>query len=89
MWLKSDRKGPIFLRVDETDGESFFVITSPGLEWEKFEFYLTDFSVDDKTLQDGRIDPQKIASLILADPAAVNNKTIGIRTVWVSDFTFE
>ena len=89
VWLKSDQKGPIFLRVDETDGESFFVITSPGLEWEKFEFYLTDFSVDDKTLQDGRIDPQKIASLILADPAAVNNKKIGIRTVWVSDFTFE
>ena len=88
-WLKSDQKGPIFLRIDESDGESFFVITNSGVDWEKFEFNLNDFSVDDKTRQDGILDPSKISSLILADPAAVHNKKQGIRTVWLSDLIFK
>jgi hypothetical protein len=88
-WLKSDQKGPIFLRIDESDGESFFVITNPGLDWKQFEFSLTEFSVDDKTRQDGRLESEKISNLIIADPAAAHNKIKGIRTLWVSDLIFK
>lgn len=56
---------------------------------EFIEFSLTEFSVDDKTLQDGRLEPEKISNLIIADPAAVHNKTKGIRTLWVSDLIFK
>ena len=45
-WLKSDREGPIFLRIDESDGESFFVMANSGTDWKKFEFNLDDFLRD-------------------------------------------
>ena len=61
----------------------------PDSKLKEFEFNLNDFSVDDKTRQDGILDPSKISSLILADPAAVHNKKQGIRTVWLSDLIFK
>ena len=88
-WLKSDQKGPIFLRIDESAGESFFVMAHSSLDWEKFEFNLDDFLIDDKTRQNGVLDPDDISSLILADPAAVHNKKRGVRTVWISDLIFK
>ena len=88
-WLKSDQKGPIFLRIDESTGESFFVIANSGVDWKKFVFKFADFSVDDKTRQDGVLDPDDISNLILADPAAVHNRKQGIRTVWISDIIFK
>ena len=89
LWLKSDRKDPIFLRLDESDGESYFAITNPGLSWQKFEFKLGDFSIDEKTRRNGRLEPRKIVNLIIADGAAVHNKTGGTRTVWASEIIFE
>ncbi len=61
----------------------------PDSKLKEFEFNLHDFSVDDKTRQDGILDPSKISSLILADPAAVHNKKQGIRTVWLSNLIFK
>jgi len=61
----------------------------PDSKLKEFEFNLNDFSVDDKTRQDGILDPSKISSLILADPAAVHNKKQGIRTVWLSNLIFK
>ena len=89
LWLKSDRSGPIFLRIDEFDGESFFVITSPGPDWQQFEFEMGDFSIDDKTRRDGRLEPEKIVNLIIAEPPAAHKRTNDTRTVWVSDLIFE
>ena len=89
LWLKSDRDGPIFLRIDESGGESFFVITSPGPDWQQFEFDMSDFSIDDKTRHDGRLEPAKIITLIIAEPPAAHKKTETNRTVWVSDLIFE
>ena len=87
-WLKSDQRGPIFLRIDESAGESFFVMAHSGLDWNKFEFYLDDFSIDDKTRQDGVLDPAEISSLILADPPGAHNSKQPFRTVWISDLIF-
>ena len=87
-WLKSDQKGPVFLRIDESAGESFFVMAHSGLDWNKFEFYLDGFSIDDKTRQDGVLDPEEIASLILADPPGAHNSKQPFRTVWISDLIF-
>ena len=89
VWLKSNRTGPIFLRIDESEGESFFVATNPGSDWQKFEFVFGEFSIDEKTRRDGRLEPGKIVSLIIAEPPAVPDQTKGARTVWVSNLVFE
>ncbi len=89
VWLRSDRNGPVFLRIDESDGESFFVIAHPGLDWQQFEFTLSDFSIDEKTRRNGRLEAGKIINLIIAEPPAVDNQTKTTRTLWVSKLIFK
>ncbi len=89
VWLKSDRKGPIFLRIDESDGESFFAVTKPGLDWQKFEFTFGDFSIDEKTRRNGRLEPAKIINLIIAEPPAADKQSKATRTVWISNLIFK
>ncbi len=89
LWLKSDRNGPVFLRIDESDGESFFVITHPGSDWQRFEFAFSDFSIDEKTSRNGRLEAGNIINLIIAEPPAADHKSNTTRTVWVSNLLFK
>jgi hypothetical protein len=57
--------------------------------WQKFEFVFGEFSIDEKTRRDGRLEPGKIVNLIIAEPPAVADQTKGARTVWVSNLVFE
>ena len=86
LWLKSNRNGPFFVRIDESDGESFFVMAHPEKIWKKFEFKLYEFTVDPKTRRNGRLEPQNIVHLILANPPGQIDIS---RTVWIADFIFK
>ncbi|MBI2871475.1 MAG: hypothetical protein HYY14_07215 [Candidatus Omnitrophica bacterium] len=87
-WARSDRDGQVFVQVEESGGEAFFVMVPVGAEWKRFEYPLNDLSVDEKKRQDGRLDASRISNILLADEAGVKGAA-GSRTIWIADVVFE
>jgi hypothetical protein len=87
-WIRSDREGPLFVRLDEEDGESFYSIVTVRPEWQLVSLPLAGLSLDPSTTKDGKLDARRLRKLLLADPPAGGGQT-GRRSIWVSEWFFK
>jgi hypothetical protein len=86
--IRSDREGPIFLKLEESNKEAFYSIVSVDKDWRYTEIKLTDLKIDDVTRSNGSLDLIDITNIILADPGSVNGTT-GRRNVWIDAIEFK
>jgi len=86
--VRSDRSGPIWVRLEENGGKTFFIIVNVTKQWQIIERALIDFSIDPAHKADGLMTPSKIQKIVLADSAATGGAT-GRRTLWFSRWHFE
>jgi len=84
VWLKSDREGPLFLRLDQADGAAFFVVFQVGREWSQHRFGFDDFKPASGR---GRLVPDRVAALYLVDLGGQDRGQTGHRTIFVDDIT--
>lgn len=87
--LRSDREGPVFVQLEERSGETFFTMVNPTKGWQQVDRLFTDFTPDPKKRKDGRLDPDQIVKILLADSAGALSNARGSRTIWVADWVFE
>ena len=64
------------------------MIVPVGTEWEKFEYRLSEMSVDEAKKQDGKLNINHISSILIADSAAMGREE-GSRSVWFAEWAFE
>ena len=87
--IRSDRDGPVFVQLEERSGETFFILVNPTRNWQQVQRSLADFSPDPQKRKDGRLDPNQVVKILLADSAGALSNARGARTVWVADWVFE
>jgi len=88
-WARSDRKGGILVEVFEEGGEGFFDVVPLDTYWKRFEFSLSKLKPDPEKRQDGRLEANRIARLLIAYASAVEAEARGERTLWFSNWVFE
>ncbi len=82
---RSDRSGPMILRLDEAGGEVFYTVLWVGGEWRETSLQATDFSYLGGGQGNGVLDLDRIAGFTIADAAGVDG-TIGGRALWLAGF---
>jgi hypothetical protein len=87
VWVRSDRQGPLFLTLEERGGESFYSLLQVDTEWQRVTLPLSAFTVDPAKKKDGRLDPDQIAKLVIADPSGQDGAS-GQRTIQFADLAF-
>lgn len=85
--MRSDRRGSLFVQLEERGGETFFATVTPDNRWQPVMLDLTALTPDPKKRQDGVLDPAQITGLLLADNGD-RGAIRRTRTVWVADWTF-
>lgn len=88
LWIKSDRTGQLFLQLEEEGGEAFVAVIEVDTTWQQVTLPLSGLSVDPAKKKNGRLEPEKINSILVADAGARSGAT-GKRTVWFSSWSFE
>lgn len=86
--IKSDRKGPIFLQLEERSGETFFAMLDPSLDWSDLTIELESLKPDPAKRKDGVLQPDQVVKLLVADSAG-RDRAEGRRSIWFSRWTFE
>lgn len=86
--MRSDREGPIFLKLEESNKEAFYSIVSVDKDWRYTEIKLTDLKIDDITRSNGYLDLNDITNIILADPGSANGSS-GQRNIWIDTIEFK
>ena len=87
LWIRSDHDGPLFLQLEESDGEAFFTEISPGRDWAQVTIDLKSLRPDPKKRKDGVLQAQRLTKLLLADAGARSGAS-GSRRIWISDWVF-
>jgi len=87
--LRSDRKGPLFVQLEEQGGETFFTMVDADVAWQRVSRDLTALSADPKKREDGRLDANQIVKILVADSAGALEGASGARTIWIADWVFE
>ena len=82
--LRSDRGGDLFVKLEEDDKEAYFAIIPAGPEWSSVTLALDELAIDPSTRRNGRLDRNKLTTLIFAD-AAGTEAAKGRRSVWIKD----
>lgn len=86
--LRSDRPGPLFVQVEQADGQTFFAMIEPRSAWSDFPLELSQLKADPAKKRDGVLVAERIVKLLIAD-AGAQNKAQGQRNVWIARWTFE
>jgi len=86
--VRGDRESRIAIRLDESGGESFFAIVPVTREWREEVVSLANFGRDTSTRGNGRLEPDQVVRVVLADGAGLEGAS-GRQTIWVADLTFE
>lgn len=86
--LKSDRKGQIFIQLEERGGETFFVLLDPRPDWSEVTIDLASLQADPAKRKDGVLQPDQVVKLLVADPAGRDGAE-GRRSIWFSRWRFE
>lgn len=88
--LRSDHAGPLFVQVEERDGETFFTTVEPARDWSDLRIELSSLKPDPAKRRDGVLQPERIVKLLVADPAPSRAPAgDGQRTVWMARWNFE
>jgi len=87
-WARSDRSGQVFVQLQEAGGETFFTTVDIGQTWKRYRLPLSSLQPDPKKRRDGRLEPDQVNQLLIADPAATNGSR-GKRQVWLSGWRFD
>jgi len=87
--VRSDRAGPIFVQLEESTGETHYLILSVSDSWKQVDVDLKNFNVDPKKQRDGRLQIDDVRQILVADNAAESGKIEGTRSVWFADWRFE
>ncbi len=87
--VRSDRAGPVFVQLEESTGETHFLILLVSDAWEQVEVDLKDFNVDPQKRRDGRLQIDDVRQILVADNAAESGEVEGARSVWFADWRFE
>jgi hypothetical protein len=86
--VKSSRNGGLIVQLEESGGEAHFALFDAGPSWRTVSLPYNRFNVDPAKRKNGRIDPQNIKSILIADSAGVEAKTVGERIVEVRNLRF-
>ena len=81
--IKSDREGPIAVRLEESGGEVFWALIQVGKDWRQEVQSLMNFQGE------GRLEPERITRIVVADGSGVEDGVHGERTVWFANLAFE
>jgi hypothetical protein len=87
MSIRSDRPGPLFVQLEEQSGETFFTILDAAAQWADVDIALSDLKPDPKKKKDGRLAPDQIKQILLADPSGSDGAK-GKRSVWIANLGF-
>jgi hypothetical protein len=87
--VRSDRKGPLFVQLEEQGGEAFFTMVDADLAWQPVSRDLTALGPDPKKRTDGRLDVDQVVKILVADSAGALEGVRGARTIWIADWVFE
>ena len=85
--VRSDRAGPIFVQLEEDHGETFFAIVPVETGWKSTALDLDTLTVDPSKKKDGRLEPNRVKRVLIADSAAGDGAT-GRRSLWFADWLF-
>lgn len=85
--VRSDRKGPIIVQLEEQSGEAFFTTVEVTRDWREVVLDVDRFAVDPQKQRDGQLDVAEVTSILLADAAATEGAT-GRRKILVADWSF-
>ena len=88
MRVRSDRRGAIFVQLEESGGETFFTMVEPSQSGTNVSIDLSALKPDPAKRKDGVIQPDRIVKLMIAD-AAANDNAKGRRNVWISNWSFD
>lgn len=81
---RSDRAGPIILQVKESSGESFYTTLALGTSWRPFTISFDQLQLDEATRVDGRLAPEEIVAVVLADMGQGAPSEGQRRKVWLA-----
>lgn len=84
IWIRSDRSSAVLLQIEEGNGEAFFAVLKPSVEWRQLVLNSTNFSPDPGKRGDGVIDWSEISTVMLADGAVKDSGATGSRQVDVA-----
>jgi len=83
---RSNHKGPIILQLKESGGEAFFVALNVRRKWRTLQLNLADFKLDPKTRRNGRLQPERITQILLADTGDGAPSGGQRRKVWIANW---
>jgi len=87
--VRSDRPGPVFIQLEETSGETHYVVLFVSAEWQEVDVRLKDLNVDPQKKRDGVLQIEDLRQVLLADNAGESEKAQGSRSVWFTNWRFE
>lgn len=87
LYGRSDRAAPLYLRIDEADGESYYQLLWLDEQWRNTAVALTELWVDEATRVDGRLDPEQITAIAIIDAGGIEGET-GQRSIWLAKLGF-
>ena len=85
---RSDRDGAVLVKLSEQSGEAFFALVNPSKTWETIALTLSALTPDGEKPENGRLDPDRLAGIMIADGAAADGVT-GERQLWLGELVFE
>jgi len=83
-WVRSDTERQFFITIKEDGGEAYTRNLSTTTEWARKSIRLDSLSADSGERQDGKLETNRITSIVIADPTSEGDN----RTLWMSDLTF-
>jgi len=83
--IKSDAEGPLWLQIEEVDGEGYYKLIFPGNDWSTESFPLSAMTLNDDKVANGKLDVNKISKILVLDSAGLEGAK-GRRSVWFSDW---
>lgn len=86
---RSDRDGPIVLRLEEEGGVAWLVQIEPGREWKELELGLSGLQAAPGRRGDGWLKPGALARLTIIDAAARDRQAQGTRRIWLAGWVID
>lgn len=86
--IRSDIEGQIFIKLEESNKEAYYIVDSIGKQWQTIENKLSDFKLEDATRKNGTLDLSNIDYIIIADPGNKNGAS-GHKTIWIKEIEIE
>lgn len=83
---RSDRDGPLFLRLDQKDGRVFLHPFEVSQGWSQVRLPLDDFKPFGAAR--GEVQPALLARAFIVDLAGADANARGVRNVWIKDLAF-